>query len=141
MSQSTESQLPTSLILTEDHQYVIFTPITRQEFLTWFYTTAWYSNASTTTHSLPTFDNKKKQSQTWESFYVIANATTGQCKVECKGCGLRQDHPSTRNKGGTSSLITHLQSKRCKDETAKKTGQGQLTLETSLATGNVRFSF
>ena len=141
MSQSTNPQFPESLILTNDRQYIIFTKETEQEFLTWFQTTSWYSTASATTHSVPTFSSKKKLSPIWESFLVLAHTTTGECKVECKGCGLRQDHPSTRNKGGTSSLISHLQSVRCKDAIAKKDGWGQLTLEMSLATGNVRNLF
>jgi hypothetical protein len=116
-SLQTDPSIPVELLTTSDKKYLIFDAATSETFLEWYETTQWYHNGceANSEYNLPTWQMKGKTArELWDQFDQLAKITTGEAKVECKHCHQRLAHPSTSNKGGTSTLRTYLRTKACK---------------------------
>jgi hypothetical protein len=58
------------------------------------------------------------QTDTWQQFHQVANASNGAPKVMCKRCGQILEHPYTLRLGstarhGTSTMLRHIKSASC----------------------------
>ena len=119
---------------------MIFDSATSETFLEWYETTLLYKNGCKTNceYNLPTWHMKGKTTrELWDQFDQLVKITSGEPKVECKHCHQRNTHPSTKNKGGTSTLRTHLHTKACK----KKQGRSatdQLTIVEAIDAAKAR---
>jgi len=130
---------PTNLSQSPDNQYVLY-PLKDSEkveiFLAWWnetpYAIALKKRGDGPSDSSPVWGNSvnpKNATSSTQHFHEAADILRGESKFLCKFCWAVQNHP-TIFRSGTSGLLRHLKSQRCK---SKRPSSMQLVLNTRVS--------
>lgn len=102
--------------------YVLFDKEHRQEFFSWWNSTAAKKEAAGHRGSDPRFGNGSRTAYGWALMDECAQRETGSPALMCTLCGMLLAHPTYKG-GGTNGMRTHLASNGCKTAALLKRGR------------------